>query len=221
MERVLIIGSSGGIGAALAQASRARGAEVVGLSRSGDGLDVTDEASVVEGLGRVPGAFDRIICCVGQLAPPGAAPEKSLRAVESDALAHLYAVNAIGPLLLLKHLLPRQPRNAPWQFAALSARVGSIGDNHLGGWYGYRASKAALNQMLRTAAIEIARTHRQAVIAALHPGTVATDFTANYRGRHPAVAPEESAAKLLAVLDGLTPAETGCFRDWAGKEIAW
>ncbi|MCT8161093.1 SDR family NAD(P)-dependent oxidoreductase [Pseudoruegeria sp. SHC-113] len=221
MKRVLIIGASGGIGAALAQASTAAGAEVVGLSRSADGLDVTDEASIARLLEGVDGAFDRILCTVGQLAPEGSAPEKSLRAVEPQALAQLYAVNAIGPLLLLKHLLPRQPRNAPWQFAALSARVGSIGDNHLGGWYGYRASKAALNQMLRTAAIEVARTHKQATICALHPGTVATDFTADYRTRHPAVPAAESAAHLLSVLDGLTPADTGCFRDWAGKEIPW
>ena len=115
-------------------------------------------------------------------------------------------------------LLPRKGRSV---FAALSARVGSIGDNRLGGWYSYRASKAALNQVLRSGAIEIARSHREAIVTALHPGTVATSFTAEYRGRHPAVAPQTSAENLLRVIDGLTPADSGNFYDWQAERIAW
>jgi NAD(P)-dependent dehydrogenase (short-subunit alcohol dehydrogenase family) len=103
----------------------------------------------------------------------------------------------------------------------LSARVGSIGDNGLGGWYSYRAAKAALNQLIHTASIEVARSHPLAVLALLHPGTVQTGLTAAYAAGHPVVTPEVAAGHLLAVLDGLTPAETGGFFDWTGARVAW
>ena len=106
-------------------------------------------------------------------------------------------------------------------FAALSARVGSIGDNRLGGWHSYRASKAALNQIIRGASIELARTHPHAVCLALHPGTVKTGLSAKYIGRHPAVEPAEAATNILRVIDGLGPERTGSFFDWAGREIPW
>jgi NAD(P)-dependent dehydrogenase (short-subunit alcohol dehydrogenase family) len=157
----------------------------------------------------------------GALEIGGTAPEKTLRALDPAALAAQFALNATGPALVLKHALWLMPRDRPARFAALSARVGSIGDNQLGGWYGYRAAKAALNQLIHTAAIEIARTHPQATVVCLHPGTVATRFTEKYLGSHPAVAPAEAAANLLRVLDGLTPAQTGGFYDWAGMEIPW
>jgi NAD(P)-dependent dehydrogenase (short-subunit alcohol dehydrogenase family) len=105
--------------------------------------------------------------------------------------------------------------------AALSARVGSIGDNRAGGWHSYRASKAALNQIIRGAAIELGRTHKHAVCVALHPGTVATSFTEKYLGRHPAVPAGEAAANLLQVMEGLSPRESGQFFDWAGARVAW
>jgi NAD(P)-dependent dehydrogenase (short-subunit alcohol dehydrogenase family) len=113
------------------------------------------------------------------------------------------------------------PRDRPARFAALSARVGSIGDNALGGWYAYRAAKAALNQLIHTAAIEVARTHRQAVVVCLHPGTVATRFGAAQRGDRPALTPAEAAGHLLSVLDGLTPAESGGFFDGQGARVPW
>ena len=221
MERVLVIGTSGGIGGAVAAALAARGAEVTGLSRSGQGLDVTDEASVARALGALEGPFDLIFVATGALVIGGAEPEKSLRSFTAQALADQVALNATGPILVLKHALRLLPRDRRAVFAALSARVGSIGDNALGGWYAYRAAKAALNQLLRTASIEIARTHPRAIVAALHPGTVQTAFTARYLGRHPAVAPEAAAGNLLAVIDRLTPAETGGFFDWAGKRVPW
>ena len=112
------------------------------------------------------------------------------------------------------------PKDRPAQIGVLSARVGSIGDNGLGGWYSYRASKAALNQLIHSAAIEVARSHPLAVLACLHPGTVATDFTQGYPG-HDKVVPQVAAAHLLAVLNGLTPAQTGGFYDWAGRVIPW
>jgi NAD(P)-dependent dehydrogenase (short-subunit alcohol dehydrogenase family) len=219
--RVLVVGSSGAIGAALARAAAARGDEVVGLSRAQDGLDLTDEASVVRVMGGLAGCFDTVLVATGALEIAGRGPEKSLRALEAGALAAQMALNAIGPALVLREAVRLLPRDRRAVFAALSARLGSIGDNRAGGWYGYRAAKAALNQFLRTAAVELARSHPQLVVAALHPGTVATPLTARYLGRHPAVSPDEAAANLWRVIDGLTASQTGAFLDWAGKEIPW
>lgn len=132
-----------------------------------------------------------------------------------------FALNAVGPALVLSRahqLLPRQRRSV---FVVLSARVGSIGDNRMGGWISYRAAKAAVNQIVHTSAIELARTHKQAICVALHPGTVKTEFTRKYLGRHPAVEPGEAARNLLSVIGGLLPADTGGFFDWAGKPVPW
>jgi NAD(P)-dependent dehydrogenase (short-subunit alcohol dehydrogenase family) len=220
-QRMLVIGASGGIGRAVALSLEARGAQVTRLSRRADGLDITDEASVAQHLGALEGPFDGIFIATGGLTADGAGPEKALADISAAAMAAQFALNATGPTLVLRHAprLLRRDRRA-W-VAALSARVGSIGDNRLGGWYGYRAAKAALNQIVHTAAIELARSHRQAVCVALHPGTVRTALTAAYLGRHPAVAPEAAAENLLAVLDGLGPTNSGGFFDWAGKPVAW
>lgn len=216
--RTLVIGASGGIGAALAQAAAGQG-EVVTLSRSRDGLDVTDESSVAGHMAALAGSFDRIIVATGALAPSGMRPEKALRALEASQVMAQFAVNALGPALVLKHGLRLLPRERPAHFAVLSARVGSIGDNALGGWYSYRASKAALNQLIHTAAIEVARSHPQAVLACLHPGTVDTDFTADYPGAK--LTPAQAASQLLAVLQALAPDQSGGFYDWAGKTVPW
>lgn len=221
MERALIVGASGGIGGAVAEALEARGAQVARLSRSADGLDVTDEASVERALGALEGPFDLVLVATGALVVDGHAPEKSLRAITAKGLADQFAVNALGPALVLKHALPLLPRQGRSVLAALSARVGSIGDNGIGGWHSYRAAKAALNQLLHGAAIELRRTHRGAIVLALHPGTVATRFTADYAGRHRAVPPEEAAGSLLRVIEGATPAMSGGFYDSAGREIPW
>ena len=221
MTRILIIGASGGIGAALAAAWEETDAEVTRLSRSADGLDVTDEASVSAALERLDGPFDVIFCATGALEIDGATPEKTIRDVTARAMADQFAVNCIGPSLVLKHAIPLLPRDRRGVFAALSARVGSIGDNRLGGWYSYRTAKAALNHMIHGAAVELARSHPQAICVALHPGTVATDFTRKYLGRHPSVPPEEAARNLIGVLDGLEVKDTGLFFDWAGKRVAW
>lgn len=221
MHNTLIIGASGGIGAALARASVARGDTVTALSRRDHGLDVTDEASIAAALAPLSAPFHRVIVATGALAPPGKGPEKSLRALDPGQIAAQFALNAMGPALVLKHALRLMPRDAPCVFAALSARVGSIGDNALGGWYSYRASKAALNQMLHTAAIEVARSHRQSVIVALHPGTVDTGFGAEFHAGRETVTPDTAAANLLAVIDGLTPADSGGFFDYAGARIPW
>jgi NAD(P)-dependent dehydrogenase (short-subunit alcohol dehydrogenase family) len=220
MRRALVIGASGGIGGALVRALEARGEEVTGLSRSGDGLDVTDAASVDRVLGALAGPFERIVVASGILAPEGARPEKALDAIDARIMAEVMAVNAIGPALVLRHVPRLLPAEGRAVVAVLTARVGSIGDNRLGGWYAYRASKAAANQIVRTAAIEIARRRRKAIVVALHPGTVATPFTAAYPG-HDKVTPDAAAANLLAVMDGLTAADSGGFRDWAGAEVPW
>lgn len=220
MERALVIGASGGIGSALAAALAKRGAAVTSLSRSRDGLDVTDGASVARVMGALEGPYHTVFVASGILAPEGGAPEKALSAIDAETMAQVMAVNAIGPALILRELprlLPRQGRSA---VGVLTARVGSIGDNHMGGWYSYRASKAAANQIVHGAAIEIARKRKEAVIAALHPGTVATPFTADYPG-HKKLSPAEAAEHLVAVLDGLGPEATGGFFDWAGKAVPW
>jgi NAD(P)-dependent dehydrogenase (short-subunit alcohol dehydrogenase family) len=221
MMRALVVGASGGIGGALAAALRARGAEVTGLSRREHGLEVTDEGSVAAALGGLSGAFDLILVATGALVLDGVGPEKTLKAVTAEGLARAFAVNAIGPALVMKHALRLMPRDRLSRLAVLSARVGSIGDNQLGGWYGYRAAKAALNQLVRTAAVEASRTHPQSVLVALHPGTVETALAPAQRAGHPAVSPEMAAANLLRVLEGLTPARTGGFFDWKGEVVPW
>ena len=221
VERGLVIGSSGGIGGALAAALRADGVSVTGLSRRDDGLDVTDESSVAKHLGALEPAFDLVIVATGALVVDGVEPEKALREITAEGLLSQFRVNAIGPALVLKHALRLMPKGRRAVFAALSARVGSIGDNRLGGWHSYRASKAALNQLVHGAAIELARTNREAIVVCLHPGTVATPFTADYAGRHKTVAPEEAARNLLGVIADLDAADSGGFFDYAGKRIPW
>ena len=221
MQQALVVGASGGIGAAVALALEGQGYAVTRLSRSVDGLDVTDEASVQACLDRLVGRYTTVFVATGALELGPYRPEKSLRAVDPAAFAAQFALNATGPLLVLKHALRLMPRDEPVRFAALSARVGSIGDNHLGGWYAYRAAKAALNQLLHTAAIEVARSHPQSVIVSLHPGTVDTSLTRDHRGTHAAIAPTQAAGHLLAVLDSLTPAQSGGFYDWQGHGVPW
>lgn len=222
MDRALIIGASGGIGQAICTALTAQHrVAVTGLSRRENGLDLTDETSIARCLGALDGPFDLIFVATGILEGAGQPPEKALKEVNAEPMADQFAVNAIGPLLVLKHALHLMPRDRRSVFAVLSARVGSIGDNRLGGWYSYRMAKAALNQGLHTAAIELGRTHKRAICVALHPGTVRTPFTADYAARHKTVAPEESATNLLRVIDGLTPKDSGGFFDWAGKPVPW
>lgn len=221
MDTALIIGDSGGIGGALARALRDRGTAVTGLSRSGNGLDVTDEASVETALGALDGPFDLVFVATGALEIDGAAPEKALRDLAPGAFMNQVALNALGPALVLKHAQRLLPRRRRAVFAALSARVGSIGDNRLAGWYSYRAAKAALNQLVHGAAIEMARSHRHLCVACLHPGTVRTAFTERYLDRHPSVPADEAAKRLADVLERLTPAQTGGFYDYAMREVPW
>ena len=221
MEHALIIGASGGIGSALKARLEGAGVGVAGLSRRDDGIDVTDEASIERVLGALSGPFDLVIVATGALVLGGRGPEKALRDLDPAALQAQFALNAMGPALVLKHARRLMPRDRVARFAALSARVGSIGDNALGGWYSYRAAKAALNQLIHTGAIEMSRSHPHSVVVTLHPGTVDTGLTAAHRGSHPAVSPADAAGNLLGVLQGLTPADSGGFFDWQGQRVPW
>ena len=149
-------------------------------------------------------------------------PERSWRHLDPGALAHNFAINAIGPALLVKHFLPQLARREKAVFACLSARVGSIGDNRLGGWYGYRAAKAALNQILHTAAIELARSHPESVCIALHPGTVESALSSPFsRAGLDVQPPALAGARLLSVIDQLTAEQSGSFIDYKGAPIVW
>ena len=224
----VVLGASGGIGAAIldALAASSRFSRIIGYHRrSVPPLELTEEASIaaiaddIRALG-LP--LRLVVAATGVLQGDGAAPEKSLRQLEPVQLARAFAVNAIGPALLMKHLLPLLEHDGKAVFAALSAKVGSIADNQLGGWYGYRASKAALNQFVRTAAVELARLRRDAICIALHPGTVDTGLSAPHAKTGLEVrTPAEAAALILAVLERLTPADTGGFFDYRGQALPW
>ena len=222
----LVVGDRGGIGAALADALRRSGrfAVVAGAHR-GDafGFDLEDEASIARLATHVRAQppLRLVLVCTGLLHGQGLQPERALHQLDRGVLARAFAINATGPALVMKHLLPLLARDGKAVFAVLSARVGSIGDNRLGGWYAYRASKAALNQLVRTAAIELRRSAAQAVCVALHPGTVATQLSAPFAPDAPRFAPELAAQQLLQVVERLTPAQSGSFQDWRGEVVPW
>ncbi len=215
-----MIGGTGGIGAALL-AALPPGERVSLARRTSPGFDLTDEPSIAEAASNLRhlAPFARIIDATGTLAIDGHAPEKRLADLDPATMARAFAINAIGPALLLKHFADLLPRHGRSVFATLSARVGSIADNQLGGWYSYRASKAALNQILRTAAIEIARQRPGAVLLTLHPGTVRTELSAPLTRPGQGIAPSDAAIRLLATMDAAT--QTGVFVDNAGQGIPW
>ncbi|MEM9715546.1 MAG: SDR family NAD(P)-dependent oxidoreductase [Pseudomonadota bacterium] len=219
--RNLVIGASGGIGRAVVSYLKDRQDEVVTASRSENGLDIRDEVSVNALADSLSGDFDRILIITGALTLDGAGPEKTINALTADNLTAQFQTNALGPALLIKHLHPFLPKDRRGVMAALSARVGSIGDNRLGGWVSYRAAKAALNQIVHSAAIEIGRKRKDAVVVAYHPGTVRTALTEKYVGSHPAVEPSEAASNMIRVLDSLSPSDSGGFFDWKGEVVPW
>ncbi len=196
--------------------------QATGLSRtSTPPIELTDEASIAAAAARLrhQSPFTRIIDATGALVIGDHGPEKRLADLDPHAMARAFAINTIGPALLIKHFTDLLPRHGRCVFATLSARVGSIGDNRLGGWYSYRASKAALNQIVRTAAIEVARRRPDALLLALHPGTVRTRLSAAFTAPEHGLRPEQSAARLLAVMDAA--AETGVFLDQDGLVVPW
>ena len=198
---------------------------VIGLSRtSAPPLELMSEASIKACAAFVAeqGVPRLVIDATGVLQTDSLKPEKSWRELDAAQMAQAFAINAIGPALLMKHFLPLLPREGSATFATLSARVGSIGDNRLGGWYSYRASKAALNQLVRTAAIELNRRAPNAVCIALHPGTVDTGLSAAFAKTGLDVqTPELAATRLLHVIHGASPADSGKFFDYSGAEVPW
>ena len=216
----LVIGATGGLGAALVAALH--GTPVHALGRSSDPpLDLTDEPSIAAAAVRllVHAPFSRIVVATGALSIGGTGPEKRLADLDPAVMARAFAINTIGPALLIKHFTALLPREGRSVLAVLSARVGSIGDNRLGGWYSYRASKAGLNQVVRTAAVEVARRRPEAVLLALHPGTVRTKLSAPFTAADQGMAAAEAARRLLLVMDQAT--ESGVFLDYGGAVVAW
>jgi NAD(P)-dependent dehydrogenase (short-subunit alcohol dehydrogenase family) len=232
--RAVVIGAGGGIGAAVVaqlSADPSCGA-LYALSRGGtagpDGAvriaaDLTDPASLTAAAARIgaDGPIDLIFIASGLLHRAEVVqPEKSWKAIKADAFAELFAVNATGPMLALAALLPHVRRDGRALIGVIGARVGSIGDNRLGGWYGYRASKAALAMLIRTLSIDLARTHPQLAALLLHPGTVDTPLSQPFqRGVTQLLTAGESAAALLSVLDGVTAEQSGEHRDWRGDVV--
>ena len=224
----IVVGASGGIGRALHArlSAQSRFHAVLGLGRrSAPPVDLTDEASIAAAarhVGAIGADLRLMIDASGILQGDGLAPEKSWRDLDAAQMARAFAINAIGPALLMKHFMPLLPRQGRSVFATLSARVGSIGDNRLGGWYSYRASKAALNQFVRTAAIELGRRQPAALCVALHPGTVATSLSAPFvKAGLDVQTPEQAAERLLDTIERLPPGSSGGFFDHRGEPVPW
>lgn len=243
----LVTGASRGIGLALTRsllanvhvdvvhavsrgASRAQALEAL-AAEQGPRLhridaDITrpaDLASLAASLDGIE-SLDLVVNAAGVLHGDGLAPEKSIEQVEADALARVFALNAFAPILLARTLMPWLSRRRPAVFASVSARVGSIGDNRTGGWYAYRASKAAQNQLMRTFSIEWRRRNPAGVCLLLHPGTVETELSAPFQSRVPAERlfdPMDAAARLLHIVANATPADSGRFIAWDGTDIPW
>jgi NAD(P)-dependent dehydrogenase (short-subunit alcohol dehydrogenase family) len=234
ITNAVVIGGSGGIGGALVEALDAGGAFVHSFSRSGapsalprvlaGTVDIEQSGSIETAAVRVreTGPVDLVIVATGLLHNARIRPEKTYRDLSAETLAEYFAVNATGPALVARHFLPQLPRQGRAVFACLSARVGSIGDNQLGGWYGYRASKAALNMLIKSLAIELRRTRPDSICVALHPGTVDTGLSAPFQGGitpDKLFTPEVSAAHLLGVIASLKPEQSGGCYAWDGETI--
>lgn len=224
--KAIVLGASGAIGRAFVKAlsDADSTATVIGLSRRSDpGFDIEDEDSIAAHAQSLKSSapFHLIVDATGALNIDGQGPEKRIEDLDRDRLQRAFMINAIGPVLLLKHFLPLLPMRSRCIFAKLSARVGSISDNRKGGWYGYRASKAALNMFLRTAAIEACRKRPEAVFVALQPGTVRSPLSAPYLSGVDAIEPVTAATKLLSAIDQLQPSRQAVFIDYKGETVPW
>ncbi|MEC9109825.1 MAG: SDR family NAD(P)-dependent oxidoreductase [Pseudomonadota bacterium] len=232
-RRAALFGSSGGIGAALCSALADRDVEVWAGSRAGlspdprchaFAFDLAREDTIAAAAAAMTDTPpDLVIVASGVLTlADGTGPERSYRQIDADAMDDVFRLNTIGPALVAKHMLPLLPRDRRCVFAALSARVGSITDNRLGGWHSYRASKTALNMLLKNFAIELGRTHRQAIVAGLHPGTVDSALSEPFQANLPAgqlTRPADAADNLLNVIEGLAMADSGGVFDWKSEAV--
>ncbi len=226
-ENIAILGASGAIGSAFTTrlSEKYPNASLFAFSRNGPHrIDYSCEDSIAEAakLAAKNKPVDLVVVANGALHDEGVVPEKSLRDISAESFHHIFKANTITPALFAKYFLPKLNREQSSTFAALSARVGSISDNQLGGWYAYRASKAALNMIIKNAAIEVGRRNKHAIVVGLHPGTVDSDLSKPFQGNvadGKLFTPDYSAEKLLDVLEGLSPEQTGkCFA-WDGQEI--
>ncbi len=223
--RALVIGASGAIGAAFVQqlgADAGCGA-VHGLHRqSSPAIDFADEASIASAAAAVAalGPFHLILNAAGVLHSAGTLPEKKLGDLHYAQLLATFQANTFGPALVLRHFSPLLDAQRG-VLVMLSAKVGSIGDNRLGGWYSYRASKAALNMLVKTAAIELKRSKPAAVLVALHPGTVASKLSRPFKGDQIGRPASRAAAEMLAVINRLTPDDSGSFVSHDGQALPW
>jgi len=224
----VVIGASGTIGDALATQLENSGqyARVLRLSRSTTpAVDLTDESTIETAAAEAKATglpVRMVIDATGFLHDEQQQPEKTWRHLNAENLARSFALNATGPALVMKHFLPLFPREGRSVFATLSARAGSLEENRIGGWYGYRASKAALNQLVRSAAAELQRKSKESICVSLHPGHVESSLSAPFgSGGNPTFTPEEAAQKLLVVLDHLTPMQSGGFFDHDGLAIPY
>jgi NAD(P)-dependent dehydrogenase (short-subunit alcohol dehydrogenase family) len=226
----VVIGAGGGLGAALLAHLQQGGeyGKVLGVGRSADlRLDYLDEGSIAQTAKHVGQACAEsgcelrlLIVASGFLHGQAGQPERSWSHLDAAYLQHVFAINTIGPALVMKHFLPLLPKRGRCVAGFVSAKVGSIGDNALGGWYGYRASKAALNQLVKTAAIELTRRNKESVCIALHPGTVDTDLSRPFAKTGLKVRPaEEAAGDLLWVLNHVAASDTGCLIDYRGEKL--
>lgn len=226
----VVIGSSGGLGAALlAQLEhQAEYAKVLGLGRHSQvSVDYLREASIASAAQAVAGVcaaanleLRLLIVATGFLHGKPGQPERSWTNLDAGYLEHVFKINTLGPALVMKHFFPLLPKHGRCVAGFMSAKVGSIGDNALGGWYGYRASKAALNQLVKTASIELSRRNRQSICVALHPGTVDTALSGPFAKTGLKVRPAPEAANdLLTVLQALVPEDTGCLIDYLGHKL--
>ena len=222
--RALVIGASGALGTAfcelLKQDPRCAGVRALGRHTVPE-LDLERPETIANAATELAAEapYQLIVHAAGLLHRDRITPEKSFSAIEPEALQAVFQVNTLGPALVLRHFLPLlEPRGA---MAMLSAKVGSIGDNRLGGWYAYRASKAALNMLIKTAAIELARTRPQSRLISLHPGTVVSGLSQPFRGAFSARPADVAAAQLLNLIDQLTPADSGQFFAYDGERLPW
>ncbi|WP_373476524.1 SDR family NAD(P)-dependent oxidoreductase [Sphingorhabdus sp.] len=228
VKTAVIIGASGGIGAAIADRLTSDNSfdQVLRLSRnSSPAIDLLDETSIANAassLAQSALAPSLIIVATGILHKNGKGPEKSLRELDPDWMIENYRLNAVGPALVAKHFLPLMPKFERTCFAVLSARVGSISDNRLGGWHSYRTSKAALNMLIRNLAIEWQRRNPESIIIGLHPGTVETTLSAPFKGnpKHERFTPEKAASLMLAAIQKLQPQDSGELIGYDGGVIA-
>ncbi|MGL5035114.1 MAG: SDR family NAD(P)-dependent oxidoreductase [Microcystaceae cyanobacterium] len=243
-SNVLIIGASGGIGLAFVHQFLTRPTRIFATYRHPNQtlqdlqtqyrdrlvclpLEITEETQIIQTLAQIKENVNNlhwVINCVGLLHGENFQPEKSLGYLQAEQLQQYFAVNSIAPVLLAKHLLPFFQHSERSIFATISAKVGSIGDNYLGGWYGYRASKAALNMLMRTTAIEYKRRAKSAIVVTLHPGTTDTELSKPFQRNVP---PEKlfksdrTARQLLTVLDNLGLEDSGKFFSWDGTVLPW